>query len=117
MFQTNCVTFSPPSSAMSSPSVSPPRPDQPRPPATSHPNLTGCDTKLISYRNSPTSQVFAQRNPRYLLRIVNRHDEFFALVMLFVERHYLKTWGTPCPFCRPPPTPTSPDVPPAEGSR
>ncbi|KAI5480938.1 hypothetical protein MNV49_006748 [Pseudohyphozyma bogoriensis] len=37
--------------------------------------------------------VFAQRNPRYLLRIVNRHDEFFALLMLFVERHYLKTRG------------------------
>ncbi|KAL8292902.1 hypothetical protein RQP46_000596 [Phenoliferia psychrophenolica] len=37
--------------------------------------------------------VFAQRNPRYLLRIVNRHDEFFGLVMFFVERHYLKTWG------------------------
>ncbi|ORY75360.1 Pex12 amino terminal region-domain-containing protein, partial [Leucosporidium creatinivorum] len=37
--------------------------------------------------------VFAQRNPRYLLRIVNRHDEFFALVMFFVERHYLKAWG------------------------
>lgn len=39
------------------------------------------------------SQVFAQRNPRYLLRIVNRHDEFFALVMFFVERHYLTAWG------------------------
>ncbi|SDA01744.1 BZ3501_MvSof-1269-A2-R1_Chr8-2g09830 [Microbotryum saponariae] len=37
--------------------------------------------------------VFAQRNPRYLLRIVNRHDEFFAVVMFFVERHYLKAWG------------------------
>lgn len=42
---------------------------------------------------APSTQVFAQRNPRYLLRIVNRHDEFFAIVMLFVERHYLKTWG------------------------
>ena len=39
-------------------------------------------------------KVFAQRNPRYLLRIVNRHDEFFALVMFFVERHYLTAWGT-----------------------
>ncbi|SCV67094.1 BQ2448_5740 [Microbotryum intermedium] len=37
--------------------------------------------------------VCAQRNPRYLLRIVNRHDEFFAVVMFFVERHYLKAWG------------------------
>ncbi|KAK7061450.1 ankyrin repeat protein nuc-2 [Favolaschia claudopus] len=33
--------------------------------------------------------VFAQQYPRYLLRIVNRHEEFYALVMLFVERHYL----------------------------
>jgi hypothetical protein len=38
-------------------------------------------------------QVFAQRNPRYLLRIVNRYDEVFALVMFFVERHYLKHWS------------------------
>ncbi|KAI5124795.1 hypothetical protein M0805_005429 [Coniferiporia weirii] len=35
--------------------------------------------------------VFAQRYPRYLLRIVNKHEEFYALVMLFVERHYLRT--------------------------
>jgi len=35
-------------------------------------------------------QVFAQRYPRYLLRIVNRHEEFYALVMLYVERHYLR---------------------------
>ncbi|PPR02469.1 hypothetical protein CVT24_002018 [Panaeolus cyanescens] len=34
--------------------------------------------------------VFAQRYPRYLLRIVNRHEEFYALIMLIVERHYLK---------------------------
>ncbi|OCH87891.1 hypothetical protein OBBRIDRAFT_780967 [Obba rivulosa] len=34
--------------------------------------------------------VFAQRYPRYLLRIVNRHEEFYALLMLFVERHYLR---------------------------
>ena len=42
-------------------------------------------------------QVFAQRNPRYLLRIVNRHDELFAIGMFFVERHYLKTWGEHIP--------------------
>ncbi|ESK93715.1 cyclin-dependent protein kinase inhibitor [Moniliophthora roreri MCA 2997] len=34
--------------------------------------------------------VFAQRYPRYLLRIVNRHEEFYAFVMLLVERHYLR---------------------------
>ncbi|EGG13001.1 uncharacterized protein MELLADRAFT_87096 [Melampsora larici-populina 98AG31] len=37
--------------------------------------------------------VFAQSHPRYLLRIVNRHDECFALLMLFIERYYLKNWG------------------------
>ena len=35
-------------------------------------------------------QVFAQRYPRYLLRLVNRHEEFYALIMLVVERHYLR---------------------------
>ncbi|TFK43262.1 Pex12 amino terminal region-domain-containing protein [Crucibulum laeve] len=34
--------------------------------------------------------VFAQRYPRYLLRIVNRHEEFYATIMLLVERHYLR---------------------------
>jgi hypothetical protein len=38
-------------------------------------------------------QVFAQRHPRYLLRIVNRHEEFYAFIMLFVERHYLLKHG------------------------
>ncbi|KAG9317170.1 cyclin-dependent protein kinase inhibitor [Chiua virens] len=34
--------------------------------------------------------VFAQRYPRYLIRIVNRHEEFYAMIMFFVERHYLR---------------------------
>ncbi|KAJ6516210.1 cyclin-dependent protein kinase inhibitor [Mycena sanguinolenta] len=34
--------------------------------------------------------VFAQQYPRYLLRIVNRHEEFYAAIMLLVERHYLR---------------------------
>ncbi|OSD04331.1 cyclin-dependent protein kinase inhibitor [Trametes coccinea BRFM310] len=38
--------------------------------------------------------VFAQSYPRYLLRIVNRHEEFYALLMFFVERHYLRTQGS-----------------------
>ncbi|PCH41254.1 hypothetical protein WOLCODRAFT_137274 [Wolfiporia cocos MD-104 SS10] len=37
--------------------------------------------------------VFAQQYPRYLLRIVNRHEEFYALLMLLVERHYLRKHG------------------------
>jgi peroxin-12 len=41
-----------------------------------------------------TLSVLAQRNPRYLLRIVNRFDEVYALLMWAVERHYLKTWGS-----------------------
>lgn len=41
-----------------------------------------------------TLSVLAQRNPRYLLRIVNRFDEVYALVMWAIERHYLKTWGS-----------------------
>lgn len=42
--------------------------------------------------------VLAQRNPRYLLRIVNRFDEVYALCMFMVERHYLKTWGALSPL-------------------
>ncbi|KXN87959.1 Ankyrin repeat protein nuc-2 [Leucoagaricus sp. SymC.cos] len=34
--------------------------------------------------------VFAQRYPRYLLRIVNRHEEFYAAIMLVVENYYLR---------------------------
>ncbi|KAH9062010.1 cyclin-dependent protein kinase inhibitor [Lactarius vividus] len=37
--------------------------------------------------------VFAQRHPRYLLRIVNKHEEFYALIMLYVERHYLRKYN------------------------
>ncbi|RIA89209.1 Pex12 amino terminal region-domain-containing protein [Glomus cerebriforme] len=36
--------------------------------------------------------VYAQRYPRYLLRIVNRFDEFNAIAMLLIERHYLKNY-------------------------
>ncbi|KAI0303064.1 hypothetical protein BC826DRAFT_1089488 [Russula brevipes] len=43
--------------------------------------------------------VFAQRHPRYLLRIVNRHEEFYALILLFVERHYLRKHSE-CLLCR-----------------
>ncbi|QRV76634.1 cyclin-dependent kinase inhibitor [Ceratobasidium sp. AG-Ba] len=37
--------------------------------------------------------VFAQQYPRYLIRIVNRFEECYALLMLIVERHYLKIHG------------------------
>jgi peroxin-12 len=34
-----------------------------------------------------------QRHPRYLLRILNSYDELYALVMVVVERHYLRNYG------------------------
>lgn len=37
--------------------------------------------------------VATQRHPRYLLRILNSFDELYALAMLAVERHYLRTRG------------------------
>merc|ERR1711939_341193 len=37
--------------------------------------------------------VATHRHPRYLLRILNSFDELYALLMLLVERHYLKTYG------------------------
>ncbi|KAI1434543.1 Pex12 amino terminal region-domain-containing protein [Xylaria sp. CBS 124048] len=37
--------------------------------------------------------VATQRYPRYLLRPLNSFDELYALVMLVVERHYLRTRG------------------------
>ncbi|GES75248.1 peroxisome assembly protein 12 [Rhizophagus clarus] len=36
--------------------------------------------------------VYAQRYPRYLLRIVNRFDECYAVAMLLIERYYLKNY-------------------------
>ncbi|KUJ06362.1 uncharacterized protein LY89DRAFT_702972 [Mollisia scopiformis] len=37
--------------------------------------------------------VATHRQPRYLLRVLNSFDELYALLMLVVERHYLKTHG------------------------
>lgn len=37
--------------------------------------------------------VATHRHPRYLLRVLNSFDELYALLMLLVERHYLKTHG------------------------
>ncbi|KAL7629064.1 ubiquitin-protein ligase peroxin 12 [Parahypoxylon ruwenzoriense] len=37
--------------------------------------------------------VATHRYPRYLLRVVNSFDELYALAMLVVERHYLRTRG------------------------
>ncbi|KAL8862176.1 MAG: hypothetical protein Q9178_001632 [Gyalolechia marmorata] len=37
--------------------------------------------------------VATHRRPRYLLRVLNSFDEIYALLMLAVERHYLRTYG------------------------
>lgn len=37
--------------------------------------------------------IATHRHPRYLLRLLNSFDELYALLMLAVERHYLKTYG------------------------
>ncbi|KAL8921232.1 MAG: hypothetical protein Q9208_005843 [Pyrenodesmia sp. 3 TL-2023] len=37
--------------------------------------------------------VATHRRPRYLLRVLNSFDELYALLMLAVERHYLRTYG------------------------
>jgi peroxin-12 len=37
--------------------------------------------------------VLTHRYPRYLLRALNSFDELYALLMLVVERHYLRTRG------------------------
>ena len=47
---------------------------------------------LWTIANEPR-KVFAQRYPRYLLRIVNKHEEFYATIMFLVESHYLRKHG------------------------
>lgn len=37
--------------------------------------------------------VVTHQHPRYLLRVLNSFDELYALLMLLVERHFLKTHG------------------------
>ncbi|KAI1468701.1 Pex12 amino terminal region-domain-containing protein [Daldinia caldariorum] len=37
--------------------------------------------------------VATHRYPRYLLRVLNSFDELYALAMLVIERHYLRTRG------------------------
>ena len=50
---------------------------------------------IISVRSSEIerpliAQVLAQRHPRYLLRLHRWHDEAYLVLMLFLERHYLR---------------------------
>ncbi|KAJ1666006.1 ubiquitin-protein ligase peroxin 12 [Coemansia sp. RSA 1813] len=39
------------------------------------------------------TSVYAHRYPRYLIRILNWHEEAYAALMLLVERHYLRNYG------------------------
>lgn len=41
-------------------------------------------------------QIFAQSYPRYLIKIVNRHEEIYALLMIVVERYYLRKYSKFC---------------------
>ncbi|OUM61046.1 hypothetical protein PIROE2DRAFT_13039 [Piromyces sp. E2] len=37
--------------------------------------------------------IYAQRYPRYLLRIANKSQEIYSIIMLFIERYYLKKYN------------------------
>lgn len=37
---------------------------------------------------------YAQRHPRYLLRVATKFDEIFAVLKLIVEYHHLKNWNS-----------------------
>ncbi|KAH9453856.1 hypothetical protein MJO28_012784 [Puccinia striiformis f. sp. tritici] len=39
------------------------------------------------------TSIFAQRYPRYLIKLLNHHDEVFAVMMYLIERYYLKNWS------------------------
>ncbi|KAJ2386331.1 ubiquitin-protein ligase peroxin 12 [Coemansia sp. RSA 2611] len=39
------------------------------------------------------TSVYAHRYPRYLVRLLNWHEEAYAALMLLVERHYLRNYG------------------------
>ncbi|KAJ3188870.1 ubiquitin-protein ligase peroxin 12 [Gaertneriomyces sp. JEL0708] len=38
--------------------------------------------------------IYAQRHPRYLLRLANWSDEVYAMLMILIEQHYLREWGS-----------------------
>ncbi|CAO1619410.1 unnamed protein product [Sympodiomycopsis kandeliae] len=49
---------------------------------------------LLSPAARFTLSVLAQRNPRIFLKFFNRFEELWAVIMFFIERHYLLTWGS-----------------------
>ncbi|KAJ1719390.1 ubiquitin-protein ligase peroxin 12 [Coemansia erecta] len=50
-------------------------------------------TELLEPALRHITSVYAHRYPRYLIRILNLHEEVYAAVMLVVERHYLRNYG------------------------
>ncbi|KAI0224973.1 ubiquitin-protein ligase peroxin 12 [Massospora cicadina] len=46
----------------------------------------------LSYRDI-LRRVYAHRHPRYLLQLLKFYDEFYAVLMLVIERHYLHDWN------------------------
>jgi Pex2 / Pex12 amino terminal region len=51
---------------------------------------------LISRTAEADFKFYAQRHPRYLLRFATWYDEFYAGLMLLIDRHFLLTTGKPC---------------------
>lgn len=54
------------------------------------------EQKLAALLPPPLRYLLAistHRYPRYLLPVLNSFDEVYALVMLLVERHFLRTYG------------------------
>ncbi|KAJ2158789.1 ubiquitin-protein ligase peroxin 12 [Coemansia sp. RSA 552] len=50
-------------------------------------------TELLEPALRHLTSVYAQRYPRYLIRVLNWHEELYAAAMLLVERHYLRSYG------------------------
>ncbi|KAJ1848743.1 ubiquitin-protein ligase peroxin 12 [Coemansia sp. RSA 486] len=50
-------------------------------------------TELLEPALRHITSVYAHRYPRYLIRILNWHEEVYAAIMLAVERHYLRNYG------------------------
>ncbi|PWN19373.1 hypothetical protein BCV69DRAFT_287936 [Microstroma glucosiphilum] len=51
-------------------------------------------SSLLSPAIRYTLSVLATRQPRIFLRAFNSFEELWAVFMLLVERHYLRTWGS-----------------------
>lgn len=50
-------------------------------------------TALLEPALRHVTSVYAHRYPRYLIPVLNWHEEIYAAVMLLVERHYLRNYS------------------------